>query len=113
MGVGADARNDASGANVVDWMMNMVVFDDVLWLLNRMYSVEELECVVNVEKVLLLDEDEDEGAKTKTRGEAKKWKMTKEEKKVVKKVVKRVKKNEIVVNWLVVSYVGRYYKWEL
>ena len=90
-GVGADARNDASGANAVDWTMNTVAFDDVLRSLNRTHSAEELERAANAEKASSSDEDEDEAAKTKTRDEAKKRKMTKEEKKAAKKAAKRAK----------------------
>ena len=111
-GVGADARNDASGANAVDWTMNTVAFDDVLRSLNRTHSAEELERAANAEKASSSDEDEDEAAKTKTRDEAKKRKMTKEEKKAAKKAAKRAKKNEIVVNRSVVSHAGRYHKRE-
>ena len=110
-GVGADARNDASGASAVDWTMNTLAFDDVLKSLNRTHSADDI----------LRRDDADaspssssggEGKRGKKEKKEKKRKLSKEEKKAAKKAAKRAKKDEVVVARSVVSHAGRYQKRE-
>ena len=113
VGVGADARRDASGANAVDWTMNTVAFDDVLRSLNRAHSVDDV-CAGGDGAVASSSSSgggEEEAAEKKKKKE-KKRAATKEEKKAAKKAAKRAKKNEIVVNRTTVSHAGRYQKRE-
>ena len=113
VGVGADARRDASGANATDWTMNTVAFDDVLRSLNRAHSVDDV-CAGGDGAVASSSSSgggEEEAAEKKKKKE-KKRAATKEEKKAAKKAAKRAKKNEIVVNRTTVSHAGRYQKRE-
>lgn len=110
-GVGADVRNDASGASAVDWTMNTLAFDDVLKSLNRTHSADDI----------LRRDDADaspssssggEGKRGKKEKKEKKRKLSKEEKKAAKRAAKRAKKDEVVVARSVVSHAGRYQKRE-
>jgi len=105
VGVGADARNDASGANAVDWTMNTVAFDDVLRSLNRAHSADDVRSGGDGAAPSSSSSEEEKAEKKK---KEKKRKLTKEEKKAAKKA----KKNEIVVNRTTVSHAGRYQKRE-
>ena len=112
VGVGADARRDASGANAVDWTMNTVAFDDVLRSLNRAHSVDDV-CAGGDGAVASSSSSSGEGEEAaEKKKEKKKRASTKEEKKAAKKAAKRAKKNEIVVNRTTVSHAGRYQKRE-
>ena len=108
VGVGADARCDASGKTTVDWTMNTLAFDDVLRSLNRAHSAESLGRVWGEASSSSSSEEEKEEKKRKPSKEERR--EAKRAKKEAKKEAKRKKKNEIVVNRSVVSHAGRYQK---
>lgn len=111
VGVGADARNDASGKTAVDWTMNTLAFDDVLKSLNRTHSAESLERTVTMASSSSSEEEVEEApAEKKRKASKEERRAAKKEAKRAKKEAKKAKKNEIVVNRSVVSHAGRYQK---